>query len=67
MVEKKKVETCTFKLNIRENRILLLTGGGATCRHYAYSIHVSFVFFQKFVCDVIAGYAYSKLILSEIN
>ena len=33
---KKMMETFTIiKLNIRENRILLSTGGGATCRHYA--------------------------------
>ena len=44
MVVKKngaKVETCTFKLNIRENKILLSTSGGAICRqtrHYAYFI-----------------------------
>ena len=41
---KKNMETWTFKLNIRETRILLLTGGGATCRHYAYFIHVLFSF-----------------------
>ena len=38
----KKMETCTFKLNIRENKILLSTSGGAICRqtcHYAYFIH----------------------------
>ena len=32
----------TFKLNIRENKILLSTSGGAICRqtrHYAYFIH----------------------------
>ena len=44
MVVKKNMETWTFKLNIRETRILLLTGGGATCRHYAYFIHVLFSF-----------------------
>ena len=37
------METCTLKLNIRENKILLSTGGGATCRHYVYGI--SFMFF----------------------
>ena len=26
------LETCTFKANIKENRVLLVTGGGATCR-----------------------------------
>ena len=31
MVE--KIETCTFQVNIRENRFLLLTGGDAACRH----------------------------------
>ena len=36
------METCTFKLNIGENRILLLPG---------------FVFIQKIVCDVTDGYA----------
>ena len=41
---KKKMETCTFKLNIRENRFLLSTDGGATCRHYAYFIHVLLFF-----------------------
>ena len=41
----KKIETCTFKLNIRENIILLSTGGGAMAaicrqtRHHAYFIH----------------------------
>ena len=53
----KKMETCTFKLNIRENRILQITGGGATCRHYAYFIHVLLFFIKKFLCDVTDGYA----------
>ena len=36
MVVKKMMETFTIiKLNMRENRILLSNGGGATCRHYA--------------------------------
>ena len=55
-VSKKKMETCTFKLNIRENRILLSTGGGDTCRHYSYFIHV-LLFFKKYLCDVTDGYA----------
>ena len=54
---KKKIETCTLTLNIRENRILLSTGGGATCRHYAYFIHVLLFFIKKFLCDVTDGYA----------
>ena len=54
---KKKMETCTLKLNIRENRILLSTGGGATCRHYAYFIHVLLFFILKILCDVTDGYA----------
>ena len=29
----KKMGTCTFKLNIRENKILLSTSGGAHWRH----------------------------------
>ena len=36
------METCTFKLNIRENKILLSTSGGAICRQtrqYVYFIH----------------------------
>ena len=33
--KKKKMETCTFKQNIRDNRILLSIGGSATCRHSA--------------------------------
>ena len=40
--KKGKMETCTFNLNIRENKILLSTSGGAICRqtrHYAYFIH----------------------------
>ena len=48
--KKKKMETCTLKQNIRENQILLSTGGGATCRHNAY-------FIKKFLCDVTDGYA----------
>ena len=55
--KKKKMETCTFKQNIRENIILLSTGGGATCRHYAYFIHLLLFFIDKFFCDVIDGYA----------
>ena len=47
------METCTFKVNIRENRI----SGGATCRHYAQSIHVSLDFIQKFACDVTDVYS----------
>ena len=31
--KKKKTETSTFKLNMRENRILPSTGDGATLRH----------------------------------
>ena len=53
----KKMETCTHKLNIRENRILLLTGGGANCRHYAYFIHILLFFIKKFLRDVPDGYA----------
>ena len=49
---KKKMETCTFTQNIRENKILLSIGGGATCCHNAQSILVSLVFIVKFVCDV---------------
>ena len=49
------METCTLKLDIRENWILLTTGGGASCRHYAYFIHVLF-FIKKFLCDVTDGY-----------
>ena len=36
------METCTFKLNIRENKILLSFSCGAICRqtrHFAYFIH----------------------------
>ena len=58
--KKKKMETCTLKLNIRENRILLSTGGGATCRHYAYFIefiHVLLFFIKKILCNVTDGYA----------
>ena len=51
----KKIETCTFKLNIRENRILLSTGVGATCRYNAYFIRVSLVSSEKLVCDVTDG------------
>ena len=50
MVLKKKIETCTLKLNIRENRILLSTGGGATCRQYAFFVHVLLFFIKKFLC-----------------
>ena len=52
------METCTLKLNIRKNRILLSTGGDATChqtRHYAYFIHVLLFFIKKFLCDVTDG------------
>ena len=56
---KKKIETCTLKLNIRENRILLSTGGGATCRHYAYFIHVLLFFIKKCLCDVTDGDGYA--------
>ena len=44
---KEKMETCTFKLNIREKRILLSTGGGATCPHYAYFIHALLLSIHK--------------------
>ena len=49
----KKIGTCTFKLNIIENRIPLLTAGGAT------SLIRSCYFekFEKFVFDVTDGYA----------
>ena len=52
------METCTLKLNIRENRILLSTGGGATCRHYAHFIHVLLYFIKKFLWGVTDGYTY---------
>ena len=51
------METCTFKLNIRENKILLSTGVGAICRYDAKSIHVSLVFIEKFVNHVTDGYS----------
>ena len=51
------METFTFKLNMRGNKILLSTGGGATCRYNAWFIRVSLVFIEKFVCDVTDGYA----------
>ena len=54
--KKKEMETCILKLNIRENIILLSTGGGATCRHYAYFIHVLLFFIKKILCDVTDGY-----------
>ena len=54
---KKKMETCTLQLNIRENRIFLSTVGGSTCRHYAYFIHAPLFFIKKFLCDVTDGYA----------
>ena len=54
---KKKIDTCTLKLNIREKRILLSTGGGAACRQYAYFIHVLLFFIKNFLCDVTDGYA----------
>ena len=60
------METCTFKLNIQENIILLLTGGGATCRHYALSIHVVLVIIQIFLFRVTDG-PRSKLVRFEIN
>ena len=41
------METYAFKLNIRENGILLLTGGGATYPHFAQSIHIVLVVIQK--------------------
>ena len=47
-MELKKIGTCTFKLNIRENGILLSTGGGATCRLYAYFIHILLFLIKKF-------------------
>ena len=41
----KKKKGNMHTLNIKENRILLSTGGGVTCRHYAYLFHsCSFVF-----------------------
>ena len=54
---KTKMKACALKLNISENRILLWTGGGATCRHYAYFIHVLLFFIKKYLCDVTDGYA----------
>ena len=55
---KKKMKTCTLlNLNIKENRILLSTGFGATCHHSAYFIHVLLFFINKFLCDVTDGYA----------
>ena len=64
VVVKKKMETCTFKLNIGENRILLLTGGGATCRHYAYFF---FCFSLRNLCAMLLMVPRSKLVRSEIN
>ena len=52
---KKKMETCSLKLNIRGNRILLSNSGGATYRHHAYFIHVLLFFIKKFLCDVTDG------------
>ena len=54
---KKNIKTFTFKLNIRESRIFLSTGGGVACLHYAWSIHVVLLVILKFVCDVTDGYS----------
>ena len=40
VVKKKKMGTCTFKLNVRENKILPSTGGSAICCHNAYFSHL---------------------------
>ena len=66
MVVKKKMETSTFKLNIREIKILLSAGGGATCRHYAYFIHVLLFFIKNFFVNLLMV-TRSKLVHSEIN
>ena len=36
---KQQIKLNKYLIAIRENRILLSTGGGAICRHYAYFIH----------------------------
>ena len=57
MVVKKK-DGNMHTLNIKEKKILLSTGGGATCHHSAYFIHVLLFFIdKKFLCDVTDGYA----------
>ena len=54
----KKKDGNMHTLNIKEKKILLSTGGGATCHHSAYFIHVLLFFIdKKFLCDVTDGYA----------
>ena len=65
--KKKNMETCTLKLNIRENRILLSTGGGATCHHYAYFNYVFLLFINKNFWVMLLMVTHSKVIHSKIN
>ena len=63
---KKEIETCTFKQNIRENIILLSTGGGAI----SVVTYISFIFCRfSFIntCLVLLIVPRSKLVRSEIN
>ena len=56
MVVKKTDWNMHIYAKYHRNRILLLTGGGATCRHYAWSIHVVLVVVHLFVYGVTDGY-----------
>ena len=62
---KKKMETCAFKLNIRENKILLSTSGGAMPPSVVrlVTMHISFIN----ACLVLLIVPRSKLVRSEIN
>ena len=60
--KKKKMETCTFKLNIRENKILLSTSGGPSFVRLV-TMHISFIN----ACLVLQIVPRSKLVRSEIN
>ena len=53
----KKMETFTFTLNTRENRILLSIGGGATCRYNAYICN-SFMLVWFSVRNLCVSYTY---------
>ena len=76
--KKKKMETCTFKLNSKylsenlEFYYQLDTGGGATCRRLVrlVNVHISFMLFCfPFInaCLVLLIVPRSKLVRSYIN
>ena len=59
------METCTFKLNIRENRILLLVVAPPVVTMHNPFMLVSFSF--RNLCVMLLMVTRSKLVSSEIN